>query len=153
VHRNEKAIAAGANPYAGHAELLRPAQDAQPARRPRRGRLRRGLSAARAATKKNPAPRNASIPSAIRRPVGPQEPAPRAVEPLQLAPRKGESIRVFPLSNWTELDVWLYLYAEKIPIVPLYFAKEREVVVRGNSMILIPHDMACACFPARKRRP
>jgi sulfate adenylyltransferase subunit 2 len=46
--------------------------------------------------------------------------------------RKGESIRVFPLSNWTELDIWLYLYAEKIPIVPLYFAEEREVVVRDG---------------------
>ncbi len=41
--------------------------------------------------------------------------------------RKGESIRVFPLSNWTELDIWLYLYAEQIPIVPLYFAEERLV--------------------------
>src|ERR1700733_9066193 len=44
---------------------------------------------------------------------------------------KGETIRVFPLSNWTELDVWLYLYAEKIPIAPLYFAEERDVVVRS----------------------
>src|SRR5271163_2460450 len=50
---------------------------------------------------------------------------------------KGESIRVFPLSNWTELDVWLYIQAEKIPIVPLYFAKEREVVMRGNSIIVL----------------
>ena len=50
---------------------------------------------------------------------------------------KGESIRVFPLSNWTELDVWLYIQAENIPIVPLYFAKEREVVLRNGSIILI----------------
>ncbi|MGA3293908.1 MAG: sulfate adenylyltransferase subunit CysD [Candidatus Acidiferrales bacterium] len=50
---------------------------------------------------------------------------------------KGESIRVFPLSNWTELDVWLYIHAEKIPIVPLYFAKEREAIVRGNSILLL----------------
>jgi sulfate adenylyltransferase subunit 2 len=49
---------------------------------------------------------------------------------------KGESIRVFPLSNWSELDVWLYIHQEAIPIVPLYFAKEREVVVRGNSILL-----------------
>ena len=41
---------------------------------------------------------------------------------------KGESIRVFPLSNWTELDVWLYIHVEQIPIVPLYYAAEREVV-------------------------
>jgi sulfate adenylyltransferase subunit 2 len=50
---------------------------------------------------------------------------------------KGESIRVFPLSNWTELDVWLYIQAEQIPIVPLYFAREREVVLRNNSIIVI----------------
>ena len=50
---------------------------------------------------------------------------------------KGESIRVFPLSNWTELDVWLYIHAERIPIVPLYYAAEREVVERNGSLILV----------------
>jgi sulfate adenylyltransferase subunit 2 len=48
----------------------------------------------------------------------------------------GESIRVFPLSNWTEMDVWQYIHLERIPIVPMYFAKERRVLVRGNSLIL-----------------
>jgi sulfate adenylyltransferase subunit 2 len=52
---------------------------------------------------------------------------------------KSESIRVFPLSNWTELDVWLYILAENIPIVPLYYAKEREVVLRNGSLVVI-HD-------------
>lgn len=47
----------------------------------------------------------------------------------------GESIRVFPLSNWTELDIWHYIHLENIPIVPLYFAKERRMVVRGNSLL------------------
>jgi sulfate adenylyltransferase subunit 2 len=50
---------------------------------------------------------------------------------------KNESIRVFPLSNWTELDVWLYIHVENIPIVPLYFAREREVVARNGSLILV----------------
>ena len=50
---------------------------------------------------------------------------------------KSESIRVFPLSNWTELDVWLYIHAENIPIVPLYFAREREVVDRNGSLVVI----------------
>src|SRR6185369_4935523 len=50
---------------------------------------------------------------------------------------KGESIRVFPLSNWTEADVWFYIYLENIPIVPLYFARERRAVVRGNSIVLV----------------
>ncbi|HET9166882.1 MAG TPA: sulfate adenylyltransferase subunit CysD [Candidatus Angelobacter sp.] len=50
---------------------------------------------------------------------------------------KNESIRIFPLSNWTELDIWLYIHTENIPIVPLYFAQEREVVVRGGSIVVI----------------
>src|SRR5271165_3725675 len=50
---------------------------------------------------------------------------------------KNESIRVFPLSNWTELDIWLYIHVENIPIVPLYFAKERPAVIRNGSLILI----------------
>jgi sulfate adenylyltransferase subunit 2 len=53
---------------------------------------------------------------------------------------KGESIRVFPLSNWTELDVWHYIYRENIPIVPLYFAKERPVVVRDGMILMIDDD-------------
>jgi sulfate adenylyltransferase subunit 2 len=48
---------------------------------------------------------------------------------------KGESIRVFPLSNWTELDVWLYIHIEKIPVVPMYFAAEREMVAREEQLI------------------
>ncbi|HEV2198094.1 MAG TPA: sulfate adenylyltransferase subunit CysD [Candidatus Acidoferrum sp.] len=50
---------------------------------------------------------------------------------------KSESIRIFPLSNWTELDVWLYIHAENIPIVPLYYARERQAVVRNGSIVLI----------------
>jgi sulfate adenylyltransferase subunit 2 len=63
---------------------------------------------------------------------------------------KGESIRVFPLSNWTELDIWLYIHAEEIPIVPLYFAKEREAVVRGNSVLLLQSGMRL--LPGEKPR-
>ncbi len=58
---------------------------------------------------------------------------------------QGESIRVFPLSNWTELDIWQYLHLENIPVVPLYFAKKRPVVNRNGTLIMIddhryPHD-------------
>ncbi len=52
----------------------------------------------------------------------------------------GETMRVFPLSNWTELDVWQYIEVENIPVVPLYFAKERDVLVRGNTLIPVEHD-------------
>ncbi len=53
---------------------------------------------------------------------------------------KGESIRVFPLSNWTELDIWQYIYLESIPIVPLYFAKERPVVDRDGTLIMVDDE-------------
>jgi len=54
--------------------------------------------------------------------------------------RQGESIRVFPLSNWTELDIWQYIAAEKIPIVPLYFAAERPVVTRQGALIMVDDE-------------
>lgn len=53
---------------------------------------------------------------------------------------QGESIRVFPLSNWTELDIWQYLHLEDIPVVPLYFAKKRPVVQRNGTLILVDDD-------------
>lgn len=53
---------------------------------------------------------------------------------------KGESIRVFPLSNWTELDIWLYILQERIPVVPLYFAKPRPVVQRDGALILVDDE-------------
>ncbi len=77
--------------------------------------------------------------------------------------RKGESIRVFPISNWTELDVWLYIHLENIPVVPMYFASEREVVLRDGRLIPVyertrlqpgekPRKMLCrfrtlGCYP------
>jgi sulfate adenylyltransferase subunit 2 len=54
--------------------------------------------------------------------------------------QKGESIRVFPLSNWTELDVWQYIYLEKIPIVPLYYSEVRPVVEREGALIMVDDD-------------
>ena len=59
---------------------------------------------------------------------------------------KGESIRAFPLSNWTELDIWLYVYLENIPIVPLYYAKERPVVDRDGTLIMVDDER----LPLRK---
>jgi sulfate adenylyltransferase subunit 2 len=54
--------------------------------------------------------------------------------------KKGENVRVFPLSNWTELDVWLYVWLENIPVVPLYFAKERPVVEREGTWIMVDDE-------------
>lgn len=60
----------------------------------------------------------------------------------------GQSIRVFPLSNWTELDVWEYIRSEQIPVVPLYFAREREMLVRGE--LLLPLDHPIASLPGER---
>ena len=54
--------------------------------------------------------------------------------------KSGESIRVFPISNWTELDIWQYIFLESIPIVPLYFAAERPVVNRGGTLIMVDDE-------------
>jgi sulfate adenylyltransferase subunit 2 len=63
--------------------------------------------------------------------------------------QKGESIRVFPLSNWTELDIWQYIWREQIPIVPLYFAAERPVIER-DGMLLMVDDDRMRIFPGEK---
>jgi sulfate adenylyltransferase subunit 2 len=60
----------------------------------------------------------------------------------------GESIRVFPLSNWTEMDVWQYIHEEKIPVVDLYFAKERLMYVRGDA--LLPIEQAFVARPGEQ---
>ena len=57
-----------------------------------------------------------------------------------LKKKRGESLRVFPLSNWTELDIWLYIEQENIPIVPLYFAQERPVVERDGQLIMVDDE-------------
>ena len=61
--------------------------------------------------------------------------------------KKGESIRVFPLSNWTELDIWQYIYLEQIPIVPLYFAAEREVIEKNGTLIIPSSSRTLGCYP------
>jgi len=63
---------------------------------------------------------------------------------------KGESIRVFPLSNWTELDIWQYIYAENIPMVPLYFAAERPVVERDGMLMMIDDEKRFPFEPGEK---
>ena len=69
--------------------------------------------------------------------MGPEEPAPGDLEPLQRRVFPGESIRVFPLSNWTELDIWTYIETESIEIPELYLAAEREVVERGGMLYAV----------------
>jgi sulfate adenylyltransferase subunit 2 len=78
----------------------------------------------------------------FRDPKGQWDPKNQRPEPWKLYNgriEQGESIRVFPLSDWTELDIWQYILEENIPVVPLYFAKEREMLVRGNLLLPVEH--------------
>ena len=87
-------------------------------------------SAGPAATRKNRAPRSASFRSATAsHRWDPKNQRPELWNLYNARKNKGESIRVFPLSNWTELDIWQYIHLENIPIVPLYFAAQRPVVL------------------------
>ena len=118
----------------GPAGLAQPAADGDAARRDRRARLRRGLRR-RAPRRGARAGEGADVllPRRLRA-VGPEEPAPGAVEPLQRAHQQGENVRVFPLSNWTELDVWEYIDQEQLEVPSIYFAHEREVFGRDGML-------------------
>ncbi len=142
VHRNEEAIAAGANPYTLGTQnccgLLktRSLLDALA-----EGGFDAAFGGARRDEEKSRAKERVY---SFRDQAGQWDPKNQRPELWNLYNsrlRKGESIRVFPLSNWTELDIWLYLYAEKIPIVPLYFAKERPLITRGGQMTLVHNGM------------
>jgi sulfate adenylyltransferase subunit 2 len=93
-----------------------------------------------AAMKRSPAPRSACTRSATASTAGTRKPAPELWNVYNGKVNKGESIRVFPLSNWTELDIWQYIYLEGIPIVPLYFAAEREVIEKNGTLIMIDDE-------------
>ena len=106
-------------------------------------------SAARAATRRSRAPRSASSPSATpQHRWDPKNQRPELWHLYNTQSKPGESIRVFPLSNWTELDIWQYIHLENIPIVPLYFAAERPVVERDGMLIMVDDDR----MPLRSRR-
>src|SRR3954465_11765687 len=140
VHKNEKALAAGANPYVLGTQnccgLLK-------TRSLLDGLTEGGFDAAFGGARRDEEKSRAKERVySFRDASGQWDPKNQRPELWSLYNsrlRKGESIRVFPLSNWTELDIWLYLYAEKVPIVPLYFAKARPIVIRGGSLNFV-HD-------------
>jgi sulfate adenylyltransferase subunit 2 len=149
VHRNESALAAGANPYTLGMQnccgLLktRSLLDAL-----EEGGFDAAFGGARRDEEKSRAKERVY---SFRDSAGQWDPKNQRPELWSLYNsrlRKGESIRVFPLSNWTELDIWLYLYAEKIPIVPLYFARERPIVIRGGALTFVHQDFKL--FPGEK---
>jgi sulfate adenylyltransferase subunit 2 len=138
VHRNEEAIGNGANPFSLGTQkccgLLKTKSllDALT-----RGGFNAALGGARRDEEKSRAKERIYSFRDARGQWDPRNQRPELWNLFNSRIDKNESIRVFPLSNWTELDVWLYIHVENIPIVPLYFAREREVVVRNGSLILI----------------
>lgn len=136
IHRNEGAIASGANPYALGTQrccgLLktRALLDGLAA-----GNYDAALGGARRDEERSRAKERVF---SFRSRFGEWDPKNQRPELWNLYNGKihsGESIRVFPISNWTELDVWHYIEKEQIPIVPLYFARKRQVIERGNLLI------------------
>src|SRR5262245_61204445 len=141
VHRNEAALAAGINPFTHGSsyytdvmktEGLKQALDAH------RfdvifGGARRDEEASRAKE------RICSFRSAGHR-WNPKAQRPELWSIYNMRLRPDETMRVFPLSNWTELDIWQYIDAERIPICPLYFAEEREVVERSGTLLMVDDE-------------
>jgi sulfate adenylyltransferase subunit 2 len=138
VHRNEEAIAGGANPFALGTQkccgLLKTKSllDAL-----QKGGFNAAFGGARRDEEKSRAKERIYSFRDAHGQWDPKNQRPELWNLFNSRIDKNESIRVFPLSNWTELDIWLYILDEDIPIVPLYFAKPREVVIRGGSLVLI----------------
>jgi sulfate adenylyltransferase subunit 2 len=138
VHRNEEAIAAGANPYTLGTQkccgLLKTKSllDALA-----EGGFNAAFGGARRDEEKSRAKERIYSFRDSHGQWDPKNQRPELWNLFNSRIQKSESIRVFPLSNWTELDVWHYIQLENIPIVPLYYARERQAVVRNGSLVLI----------------
>jgi sulfate adenylyltransferase subunit 2 len=138
VHRNEEAIGNGANPFSlGTQKCCGLLKTKSLLDGLTRGGFNAAFGGARRDEEKSRAKERIYSFRDARGQWDPKKQRPELWNLFNSRIDKNESIRVFPLSNWTELDVWLYIHMENIPIVPLYFAREREVVVRNGSLILI----------------
>ncbi|HEY3707689.1 MAG TPA: sulfate adenylyltransferase subunit CysD [Terracidiphilus sp.] len=140
VHKNEKALAEGASPFKlGTQKCCAQLKTGALLAALREGNFDAAIGGARRDEEKARAKERVY---SFRDPMGQWDPKNQRPELWTLYNgriNKGESIRVFPLSNWTELDVWEYIEQENIPVVPLYFAEPRQVVVRGEALISTEH--------------
>ena len=137
-----RVLAMGVSPF--HPRVGRPHghhEDPGPSNRPSRSTSSTPPSAAPGETRRSRGPRSASSRSAPPSTAGiPRTNGPSSGTSITLASTAGSGIRAFPLSDWTELDVWQYIYLENIPVVSLYFAKERPVVERDGQLILVDDE-------------
>jgi sulfate adenylyltransferase subunit 2 len=151
VYRNEEAIAGGANPYdLGTQKCCGLLKTSALLQALKRGNYDAAFGGARRDEEKSRAKERVY---SFRDRFGQWDPKNQRPELWNLYNshrEPGENIRVFPLSNWTELDVWLYIYKEDIPIVPMYYAREREVVVRGEQLIPLEGKQTARLHPGEK---
>jgi sulfate adenylyltransferase subunit 2 len=141
VHRNEKALAEGFNPFDYTSQKYTHAMKTQALLQAlSEGGYDAAFGGARRDEEKSRAKERIFSLRAPQHRWDPrrQRPEPWRLYNTRLAP--GESVRVFPLSNWTELDVWMYVEREEIPIVPLYFAADRPVVRRDGTLLMRDDD-------------
>jgi sulfate adenylyltransferase subunit 2 len=141
VHTNEEGLAQGINPFthgsAVHTDVMKTAALKQALDK---GSFDAALGGARRDEEKSRAKERVfSVRSAEHR-WDPRNQRPELWNIYNGRVNRGESVRVFPLSNWTELDVWEYIERERIPVVPLYFAKERPVVERDGTLIMVDDE-------------
>jgi sulfate adenylyltransferase subunit 2 len=141
VHVNQDGLARGINPIASGSELHTDVMKTQALRQAldQRGFDLAFAGARRDEEKSRAKERVFSFRNAHHR----WDPKRQRPEPWGLynaRKRRGESMRVFPLSNWTELDIWLYIHQERIPVVPLYFAAPRPVVARDGALIMVDDE-------------
>ncbi len=141
VHVNQEGLSMGINPFTHGSEIHTDIMKTQALRQALdKYRFDAAFGGARRDEEKSRAKERVfSFRSAQHR-WDPKNQRPELWKLYNMRTRPGESIRVFPLSNWTELDVWQYIHLEKIPIVPLYFAKERPVVDRDGTLIMVDDE-------------
>jgi sulfate adenylyltransferase subunit 2 len=141
AHTNEEGIARGINPFVHGSEVH---TDVMKTQALRQALDRHGFDAAVGGARRDEeVSRAKERVFSLRSANHGWDPKRQRAEPWRLyngLKRKGESMRVFPLSNWTERDVWLYIYQENIPIVPLYFAAKRPVVRRSGTWIMVDDE-------------
>ena len=141
VYTNPDGLAAGINPFTHGSHCpYRRHEDAGPAASARQIPLRCRVRRRRRDEEKSRAKERIFSFRSEQHRWDPKQQRPELWRLYNTRNRKGESIRVFPLSNWTELDIWQYIHLQNIPIVPLYFAKERPVVERDGTLIMVDDE-------------
>ncbi len=141
VHINQEGLAAGVNPFASGSKVHTDVMKTQGLRQALdQGRFDAAIGGARRDEEKSRAKERIFSFRDKHHRWDPKNQRPELWNVFNTRVHQGESIRVFPLSNWTELDVWLYIWKNRLPVVPLYLAKARPVVERDGALIMVDDD-------------